>query len=189
MNTLDAIAGRRSIRKFKSDPVPRELVERVLAATVQAPSGKNQQPWRFVVVSGEARSEMLRILREGIAQRKEDGVDPGSSEWTANCMEQAPATIFVFNGGAPESSGPDEGGNVVDVQSIGGAIQTMLLAAQDMGLGTLWICDVFYAYRELQEWLGRKEQMIAAVSLGYADEAPDPRPRRPWQEVTEWVGG
>jgi nitroreductase len=163
------------------------VIERILAATVQAPSGKNSQPWRFVVVEGEKRTEMVRVMRDSIAALKEDGVDPGSSEWTANCMEQAPVTIFVFNGEARESASPGEGGNVVDVQSIGGAIQTMLLAAHDLGLGTLWICDIFYAYRELQEWLGRAEQMVAAVSLGYADEAPEPRPRRPWQEVTEWV--
>jgi nitroreductase len=94
----------------------------------------------------------------------------------------------VFNENAPESRHPDDGGNVVDVQSIGGAIQTMLLAAHELGLGTLWICDVFYAYDGLREWLGRKEQMIAAVSIGYADEAPEARPRKPWQEVTEWVG-
>ncbi len=188
MDTLEAIASRRSIRKFKPDPVPRELVERLLEATVQAPSGKNRQPWWFVVVEGEKRREMVRILREGIAKRKEEGADPGSSEWTANVMEQAPVTIFIFNEAAEESSAPDEGGNVVDVQSIGGAIQTMLLAAEDLGLGTLWICDVFYAYRELQAWLGRKDQMIAAVSVGYADEDPGPRPRKPWSEVTTWIG-
>ena len=55
MNTLDAIAGRRSIRRFKDQAVPRELIERVLAATVLAPSGKNRQPWRFVVVGEEKR--------------------------------------------------------------------------------------------------------------------------------------
>ncbi len=97
-------------------------------------------------------------------------------------MEQAPVTVFVFSAG---SAG--EGGNVVDVQSIGGAIQTMLLAAQDLGLGTLWICDIFYAYEELRSWLGRTDQMIAAVSIGYADEAPGPRPRKPWREVTSWL--
>ena len=164
MNTLEAIAGRRSIRRFKDQAVPRELVERVLEATVLAPSE-------------EKRDEMVRVLRKGIAEVKEDGGDPGSSEWTANVMEQAPVTVFVFNENAPESRHPDDGGNVVDVQSIGGAIQTMLLAAHELGLGTLWICDVFYAYDGLREWLGRKDQMIAAVSIGYADETPEARPR------------
>ena len=189
MNTLEAIAGRRSIRRFKDQAVPRELIERALEATVLAPSGKNRQPWRFVVVGEEKRDEMVRVLRKGIAEVKEEGGDPGSSEWTANAMEQAPVTVFVFNENAPESRHPDDGGNVVDVQSIGGAIQTMLLAAHELGLGTLWICDVFYAYGGLREWLGRKDQMVAAVSIGYADEAPEARPRKPWQEVTEWVTG
>jgi len=186
MDTFEAIAERRSIRKFQNKPVPRELIERILEATVQAPSGNNSQPWRFVVVAGKKRSEMVRVMREAIRKCKENGVPLGSSEASANCMEQAPVTIFVFNG---EYVGDrrEKDWCVVDVQSIGGAIQTMLLAAQSLGLGTLWICDVFYAYDELREWLGRKDQMIAAVAIGYADEAPPARPRRPWQEVTSWV--
>lgn len=187
MDTLEAIAGRRSIRKFKDRPVPRELIEQILAAAVLAPSGKNMQPWRFVVVEGEKRTEMVAILRDGIRKAKELGRDPGSSEWSANVMEHAPVTVFAFNS---ESTDDEPGGamDVVHVQSIGGAIQTMLLAAHDLGLGTLWICDVFYAYNELRAWLGRTDQMIAAVSIGYADEAPGPRPRMPWQEVTTWLG-
>ena len=73
------------------------------------------------------------------------------------------------------------------LQSTGGAIQTMLLAAHDLGLGALWICDILYAEREVKEWLGREEQtLVACVTLGYAAESPQARPRRPWQEVTEW---
>jgi nitroreductase len=59
----------------------------------------------------------------------------------------------------------------------------MLLTAYDLGLGTLWICDVFYAYDELTEWLGEKTGLIAAVSLGYPDESPEPRSRRPLSEL------
>lgn len=54
----------------------------------------------------------------------------------------------------------------------------MLLAAQELGLGTLWICDVFYAENEIGKWLGTNLQLIAAVSLGYAGEQPSPRPRK-----------
>lgn len=74
------------------------------------------------------------------------------------------------------------------LQSTGAAIQTMLLAAQDLGLGSLWICDVLYASTEILAWLGHpRDTLVAAVSLGYADEEPPARPRRPWQEVTEWL--
>lgn len=187
MNTLEAIYGRRSIRRFQHRPVPRELIERVLEATTQAPSGKNMQPWRFVVVDRpQQRAEMVRLMRSGIEQARRAGADLGSSEHTASIMEQAPVTVFVFNAGRTDEA-EDGPMDVVNVQSIGGAIQTMLLAAHELGLGTLWICDVFYAYDELREWLGRTDQMVAAVSLGYADEAPPARPRIPWQDVTTWL--
>ena len=70
MNTLDAIRARRSIRKFKSDPLPDEALQAILTAAVPAPSGKNRQPWHFVVVQGDKRADMVRIMREGIAQAK-----------------------------------------------------------------------------------------------------------------------
>jgi len=192
MNTLEAIAARRSIRKFKDTPVPDEAIRTILQAAIQAPSAKNRQPWRFVVVRGDRRAEMVRIMRQGIdyveTLNLEFGI--GSSRWTAAVMERAPVTVFVFNDANEHTPGKlmwDEPGDVTDVQSIGAAIQNMLLAAQDLGLGTLWICDVFYAYNELIAWLGETHQMIAAISLGYADESPAARPRKPFDEVVRWL--
>ena len=187
MNTLDAIAARRSIRKYKDTPIPDEMLNCILEAAIQAPSGKNKQPWRFIVVKGDQRAEMVRLMREGIAQMKGQGMNPGSSEWSAVVMEQAPVTVFVFNpqGAAPwEPHSMDQMfDDVVDIQSIGAAIQNMLLAAQELGLGSLWICDVFYAYEQLRAWLGESGELIAAVSLGYPDEAPAARGRKPFAEV------
>ena len=190
MNIMEAIEQRRSIRKFRDAPIPDEVVENIIGAATLAPSGKNRQPWRFIVVRQDKRAEMVRTMREGIARFRERGTDPGSSEWTATVMEQAPVTVFVFNDGAEYAQMPrDIGGffmNSVDVQSIGAAIQNMLLAALDMGVGSLWICDVLYAYEELCNWLGQTHQMIAAVSFGYTDEQPKARPRKSVGEVTEW---
>lgn len=191
MNTLEAIAARRSIRKFKDTPLPDDLLQKILIAGIQAPSGKNRQPWRFVVVKEEKRSEMLRIFREAIDQAKARGDDIGSSPWSAHVMEQAPVSIFVINPeGLPpwlEHSTDQNFWDVVDIQSIGAAIQNMLLAAQDLGLGSLWICDVFYAYEDLMNWLGEKGELIAAVSFGYADESPAARPRKPLSEIMRVV--
>jgi nitroreductase len=188
LNTREAIAARRSIRAFKSDPIPDEALQAILQAATQAPSAKNRQPWRFVVISGKERAEMVRVMREGIAQAKVQGEDPGSSEWTANIMEQAPVTVFVLN---PHGIYPWQPHaidqifqDLINVQSIGAAIQNMLLAALDLGIGSLWIADVFYAYGELCRWLGTESQMVAAVSLGYPDESPAARPRKPVSEVT-----
>jgi nitroreductase len=187
MNVLEAVSARRSIRKFKEKPVTEEALNAILTAAAQAPSGKNRQPWRFIVVKEDQRTEMVRILREGISRAKSKGEDPGSSEWTAKVMEQAAVTVFIFN---PDGVHPwlahSIGQNfteLVDTQSIGASIQNMLLAALELGLGSLWICDVFSAYEELAEWLGEKGQMIAAVSFGYPDEAPAARQRKPLTDI------
>lgn len=105
--------------------------------------------------------------------------------------EGEPLTIFVFNVSQEnvgyESTFVDVLMNSVAVQSIGAAIENLLLAAQDRGIGTLWICDVFYAYEELCTWLGETHQLIAAVALGYPDEQPGARPRKSVDEVTTWL--
>ena len=187
MNTLEAIEARRSIRKFKDEPIPEEMLQTALRAAILAPSAKNRQPWRFVIVRQDRRSEMVHVMREGIERSKMKGKSIGSSEATAAIMEQAPVTVFVFN---PDGIHPwlthspeQMFREVLDTQSVGAAIQNMLLAALDVGLGSLWICDVFHAYEELCNWLGEKGQMIAAVSFGYPDQSPSSRPRKPLTEV------
>jgi hypothetical protein len=60
--------------------------------------------------------------------------------------------------------------DLVNVQSIGAAIQNMALATQGLRIGSLWVCDVFEVYEDLRLWMGEEGQMMAALSLGYADE-------------------
>lgn len=189
MNTLEAIAERRSIRKFKDTPLSKEELNTILKAGTLAPSGKNRQPWKFILVKEDRRSEMVDIMRLGISKMTEMGEDVGGSERSADIMEQAPVTIFIFN---PYGQHPwlprslrQSFENLVDIQSAGAAIQNMLLAAQDLGIGSLWICNIFYAYEGLYRWLGEEGEMVAAVSLGYPDEAPDARPRKTIEEVTK----
>ena len=193
MEVQDAIAQRRSIRRFKETPVSEEDVRAILHAATLAPSGKNRQPWRFVVVQGEAqRAEMVARMREGIAKLEAQGMETGSAKWTVEVMARAPVTVFVFGAYATYADKLEtltEGlMDIVDVQSIGAAVQNMALAALPLGLGTLWICDVFYALEELCGWLGEEHVMVAAVALGVPDEAPAARPRKSVDEVTRWVG-
>jgi len=191
MNTIETIAARRSIRAFKDEELPEEAVTKILAAASQAPSGKNRQPWRFAVIRGKKRAEMVSVLREAIAAFKSRGEDTGSAEWTANVMEQAPLTVFVFNahGIDPwlEHSTDQIFQELVDVQSIGAAIENMLLAATDLGIGSLWIADVLCAVTELKTWLEEDGQLVAAVSFGVPNESPDARPRKPFDEIVRFA--
>ena len=191
MEISQAIQQRRSIRKFKEEIIPEELLLKILEAATLAPSGKNKQPWKFYVVQGEKRSEMIQSMQMGMNRLSKMGINTGSAKYTIGVMESAPVTIFIFN---PTSKHPllerdtaEVYGDIVDIQSIGAAIQNMLLMGVDLGLGTLWICDVFFGYEELCEWLGEKGQMVAAVSVGYPDETPSARPRKPVEFVSEFL--
>jgi len=191
MNTLETIAQRRSIRRFKPDPIPEEVLRQILRAATQAPSGKNRQPWQFVVVR-ERRDEMIQVMQAGLeAFVRNVGPDTGSARWTLQVMAQAPVTVFVFNpyGKHPfvEHTLDDRINDLVNLQSVGAAIQNICLAAHELGLGSLWICDILYAYDALRKWMNVDAQMVAALSLGYPDESPGPRPRRPLDEVTTWM--
>lgn len=197
MTVTEAIHSRRSIRKFKPDIITREQIETLIDAACAAPSSKNSQPWKFVVIMDETEKErVLDAMEQGIERFDRDNDFELKSKMLSGArhslsiMKKAPVNIFVF---APnlrhigESRTPyDTLDDLVSAQSIGAAIQNMLLTATEMGLGSLWICDIYFAYEELVSCLEQDGLMIAAVSIGVADESPGKRPRKSMEEVTEW---
>ena len=92
-------------------------------------------------------------------------------------MKQAPVLIFVVN---PLASGFDK------ALSNDERVSDMMLEATDLGLGSLWICNSFFAQQELSEWAGG--ELYAILALGYPDEAPEARPRKNMESVVEWRG-
>ena len=191
MTALETIKTRRSIRKFKPDPIERATIQELLEAAVMAPSAKNSQTWRFTVVMEAKKEEMLTVLRKGIANREAEGQDIGSIKWSIQCIEQAPVTVFVHNtdGIHPWKARKEHESwwDLATVQSVGAAIENMLLAATELGLGSLWIADVWEAYPELNAWFETDHQLVSAVSFGYADVSPQAPPRKPLEEIVRWM--
>lgn len=197
MNLTEALAARRSIRNFRPDPVPQEKLRAVLAAATSAPSAKNGQQWRFVVAQGAAKEKALAAMEAGLQKEQAgEGLLPGAVgalPWVRHSLataQQAPAIIFVLNDAVPAMAVPGDMQEVFQllssVESVSAAIENLLLAAVGEGLGALWICDIFFAYRELTAWLGTDRQLMAAIALGLPGEAPPPRPRKPLDAVVEW---
>ena len=193
-----AFEDRRSIRKYKEQAVPKDIIEKILQAGILAPSSKNRQPWRFIVMTGATKADMVSVMRCGIEREKQAPLLPDSSkyisgaEYTAKIMQQAPVTIFIVNplgADLQKQLTPEERiYEICNAQSVGAAIENMALAATGLGLGSLWICDTYFAYPELKEWLGIDGEIFAALIVGYADEEPAARPRKTLEEVTEWRG-
>lgn len=194
---LDAIYNRRSIRKYKPDKVPSDILNHILDAGRAAPSGKNKQPWKFVIYGGEKKKELLAVMKSGLnRERKGEAHLPASGQGlpdaynTLRIMEEAPVILMVINtyGKSPfdEITADERVTEIVDTLSIGAAIENMLLKAQDLGIGTLWIANTCFAYSELTKYMNVKGQLVGAVALGYANEMPKARPRKRLEDITEY---
>lgn len=173
MELTEAIRARRSIRKFTDADLSDEMVKELLSVAVLAPSAKNRQPWRFMIVRGETKSAISELMRKWQTQNSDVKT---SIFGTAQAIDEAPVLVLVFKE-------YDSGFERSDTLSIGGMIQTMLLKATEMGLGSLWICDTSYVRSEISELVGTKLDLYSAISLGYADEHPNPRPRKSLEDV------
>lgn len=193
----DPIFSRRSIRKFSKREVSIEQINAMLNAARNAPSAKNRQPWRFIVFGGEHKAELERRMEHGLL-REETGASllPKSrfgipdAKNTLKIMRESPMLIVIINSNGVSPFVPVDSDERVtemcDLLSIGAAVQNMLLCAENLGLGTLWIANTCFAYPELTEFLNTDKQLVGAIAVGYADEAPLPRSRKSIDEIVEY---
>jgi len=180
MELSEAIKGRRSIRRFKPDPVPRELIEKILELAQWAPSAMNGQDWRFLVVQGSQKEELLKITATAFEDFRpvleknfpdKPKVIEASKRFFAT-YGGAPVIILAYGGRFPTGK--------EDPYSVSLAVQNLLLAAHDAGLGAVWAdAAVFYKEQEINALMGMEGRKLAClIPLGYPDEAPKAPPRR-----------
>jgi len=161
MEFMDVVRKRRSIRRFKPDPVPEEEIKYILEAARLAPSWANTQCWHFVVVTDP--EVKVKIGEAGF-------------RWTA----RGPAIIVACADAAQVGFREDQYFYLVD---IGIALEHLVLAAADRGLGTCWI--VGFSEAKVKEILGVPEniRIVALTPLGYPAEDPPPRDRKPLEQI------
>jgi nitroreductase len=159
METMETIEGRRSIRKYRPDEVPRETLFQVLEAARLAPSGANRQPFQLIVVTDPEKKKGLVPLCKN-----------------QQFVGEAP----VFIAGVDD---PQQKWNRVDLTI---ALDHLTLAATAHGLGTCWV-GAFDA-EKLATYLDVPKNKVVTVclSLGYPDETPEARPRKPLSELVFW---
>jgi len=181
MELMDAIKGRRSIRRYRPDPVPDGLVREVLEAGRWAPSAKNGQQWRFTVLTGESKARFAEMFRAELDKFVEKFGREASGSALSSCriMEEAPVNVIVWNAG--------EHGWTTEEHSVAAAIQNVLLRAHDLGLGSLWIGDVFYAYEAIREHFGKTWRLSGAIALGYTEDEGRIPQKLPLAQIVEFL--
>jgi len=170
--TLEIIKNRRSTRKFKSTPIPKEKVHALLEAAMLAPSACNTRPWRFIVIT--CRETLTKLVE----------VHP----W-AYMLNMAPLAIVMVALPATQDGMKDDIAKGFYPQDCGAATENILLQAEAMGLGTCW-CGVYPkpmlpAVREVLQ-IPAEEQPFNIIAIGEKDEWPEPRGKYDEAKVT-WI--
>lgn len=165
MDLYEAIRARRSIRSYTSDPVSREVVDRILEAGRLAPSWKNRQCWRYILISDFDTRRALGNL-----------IDNPSAE----CYVNAPYTLVLC--ADPSDSGSMTGKDYYLVD-CGVSMENVVLAATAEGLGTCWVG--YFLENPVRALLGIESdvKVVAITPLGYPAEAPAPRERQPMHRM------
>jgi nitroreductase len=156
---FDKVLKRRSVRRYKADPVPRESVVKALEAARIAPSAAHRQPWHFIVVED---AEMRKKLA-------------GRQAWAA----VAPVIVVAF---ADEEASPSWCSN-----DVGIAFEHFVLTATELGLGTCWM-GLTSRNDEIRRLLGTPTNLkvVAMTPLGVPDEEPAPKERKSLDEIASW---
>jgi len=206
MDVSAAILKRTSIRRFKSTPVEKAKIEKVMEAGRRAPSWGNTQPWRFIVVQDKAKKEEIvraaggqphagaapvlivccgamndlsrKQHREALAQLRDMGV----MDWTDEILDNVVLGNDAF---APYRLG-EQVMTVRAGEQLMIAVAYMTLEAVNQGLGTCWVGAI--TPKEVHKIMNLPDNIFvhSLLPLGYPDENPKPRPRKDMNKIVFW---
>lgn len=192
MEFLELAKKRRSIRVFQQDiEVSDDYIKKILEAGNLAPSAHNKQSWKFVVIKGEKKNELSRLITElsELFPKKSRLLlrMAGKSVFTAPCV------IAVFSTGELVSEASEFGEGLkreievffqeMEIQSASAAVQNMLLQATELGLGTVWLGIVVLIAKQIECFLGIEGKLLAMFPLGYPSKDYKPPKKKPLSEV------
>ena len=162
MSCIDKILGRRSVRRYRGEPVPDDVMGRILEAGRQAPSAANRQPWHFVVVTDQETKDKLATGRYNGFIRD---------------------SAFTVVGVALPYDRVSGKWGVVDVTI---AMQNMVLAAEVQDVGSCWVGD--FNEEEVKKLLGipKEAKVVALLPMGIPDEQPGPKTKKPLDEIVHY---
>ena len=198
-NLRDFLRSRRSIRRFKPDPVPDSVIRDILHTATFAPSAHNRQPWRFIVLTELAAKNHLSESMAEEFQRDLERDNLPTEEITKRVnrsrerITSAPVVVMLCLDMTEMDTYPDARRNqaehLIATQSAANAGMQLLLAAHAEGLGGVWVCSPVFAQEVVRNALNISAtwEPQAMFLLGYADENPQLRERKQIEDVVKFV--
>jgi len=184
VDTLEAIATRRSVGRVKPERPPRELIEQILDAATRAPNHFLTQPWRFFVLAGQARAELGQVMANAVRARLPEPESPEARaqlEREAAKPLRAPVLVVV----AAEPSADPRAVEIEEIEATAAAVENLLLAAHALGLGACWMSGPVLAAAALREALATPPtlDLVALIPVGRPAETPAGPPRRTLEQL------
>jgi coenzyme F420-0:L-glutamate ligase/coenzyme F420-1:gamma-L-glutamate ligase len=196
---LEFLRSRRSVRRFLPQPVDAQLLERLLETATWAPSAHNRQPWRFAVLTTAGTKTLLArematdfrrdLLSDGLSGEEADKLVTRSR----NRIMEAPVVVLLCLDPTVGDTYPDpdrqQAEYIMGVQGVAMSGGMLLLAAHAEGLGGVWVCSPLFAKETVRKALDlpKSWEPQGMLLLGYPTAVPEPRPRRPLEEVTRYL--
>jgi F420 biosynthesis protein FbiB-like protein len=190
---------RRSIRRFKPEPVPVSVIHSILSSATYAPSAHHRQPWRFVVMTDLSVKTQLAnamaedferdLVRDGVSTEKIQAQIKRSKERIGT----APLLILLCLDMSEMDSYPDpkrqQAERIMAMQSVAAAALQLLLATHAEGLGGVWVCSPLFAQETIQKTLRLPEawEPQGMFFIGYADELPKEKAMKELQSLIKWL--
>ena len=201
MELNTAIETRTTVRKFSSETVPVSDLKEMVKAAGLAPSVNNSQPWKFIAVTNKKMiGKISNLVRDKVQNTLADRPQniQKTVEYFSTLFENAPVVIFVasesYNAiadkGAEEAHAAlNEMRQYPDIQSIGAAVENILLSAVDLGLGACWLSGLMIAREEIENTLDIEQplQIVTAVAIGKVKGEPQKRDRKSLDEIFQLV--
>lgn len=189
MDVIEAIRSRRSIGKMRPEAPTRAQIEKLLEMATYAPNHHETEPWRFLVLAGQARQElgelMMNNLRERMSETESEKARAALDKERAKPL-RAPVLLVVVSKHTPSQKVVD----IEDIEATAAACQNILLTAQDMGLATIWRTGDPAYNAKVKAWLGLEavDHIVGIIYVGYAAVPVSERDERSFEDKTRWLG-
>ncbi|WKZ34516.1 MAG: nitroreductase [Anaerolineales bacterium] len=185
MDVFDAIHGRQTISKVRQDAVPRDMVEKLLSAAVQAPNHYKVRPWRFVVLTGDGRKKLGDEFAASFLERNPQA-PTAAADKPRSLPLRAPVVIAI---GVDKPAPDTKAIEIENSAAASAAAQNILLAAHALGLGAIWRTGEWARDSRVKEFLGfsADQHIIGFIYIGFPEFLPEPYTRAGFEDRVTWM--